>query len=145
MARRPDVGHDVDVPDPLPALIWRLGPAADAYPGVGAEEFDGPVLGLHGLDQMLDVGFLGDVGLESDPAHFGRRCLYDRVDLDAWLDDYKQQGRAGKESKWPVKPGSTDVAIPATGGLQQRYRTASAYAKVLALETEVKPKPFLPS
>ena len=72
---------------------------------------------------------------------FGRRRLYDRVDLDAWLDEYKQRGRAGKEVEWPVKPGSTDGANPATGGLQQRYRTASAYAKALGLKTEEKPKP----
>ncbi|HEY1461665.1 MAG TPA: helix-turn-helix domain-containing protein [Casimicrobiaceae bacterium] len=95
--------------------------------------------------EYLGIGTTLFEGLHIPAIYFGRRCLYDRVDLDAWLDDYKQQGRAGKECLWPVKPGSTDVAIPATGGLQQRYRTASAYAKVLGLETEVKPKPFLPS
>ena len=72
---------------------------------------------------------------------FGTAIVYDRVDLDAWLDQYKQRGRAGKEVEWPVKPGSTDAANPATGGLQQRYRTPSAYAKALGLKTEEKPKP----
>ena len=73
----------------------------------------------------------------------GRRCLYDRLDLDAWLDDYKssEQGRAGKEKTlWPVKQESTGARILATGGLLQPSRTASEYAKVLGLKTERKPK-----
>src|SRR5690349_3484755 len=43
------------------------------------------------------------------PLKLGRRCVYDVVDLDAWLEDYKQRGRAGKEvsEQWPVKPEST--------------------------------------
>jgi hypothetical protein len=32
-----------------------------------------------------------------------------------------------------------------SGGLQQRYRTASAYAKALGLKTEAKPKLSSPS
>ena len=88
----------------------------------------------------LGIGVTMLQSLAIPAVHFGRRCLYDRVDLDAWLDDYKRRGRAGKEVQWPVKPESTDVAIPATGGLQQRYRTASAYAKALGLTTEEKPK-----
>ena len=93
----------------------------------------------------LGIGITMLESLRIPAIHFGRRCLYDRVDLDAWLDDYKQQGRAGKEVQWPVKPGSTGAAIPATGGLQQRYRTAGAYAKALGLATEMKPKPSSPS
>ena len=95
--------------------------------------------------EYLGIGVTMLESLRIPAIHFGRRCLYDRVDLDAWLDDYKQQGRAGKEVGWPVKPGSTGAAIPATGGLQQRYRTASAYAKALGLATEMKPKPSSPS
>jgi len=89
----------------------------------------------------LGVGITLLESLGVPAIHFGRRRVYDRVDLDTWLDEYKRQGRAGKETQWPVKPGSTGVAIPATGGLQQRYRTANAYAKVLGLKTEGKPKP----
>ena len=73
----------------------------------------------------------------------GRRCLYDKLDLDAWLDEYKsrEQGRAGKEKTlWPVKPESTNERIPATGGLMQPSRAASEYAKVLGLKAERKPK-----
>ena len=34
---------------------------------------------------------------------FGRRRVYDRLDLDAWLDEHKgERRRAGKEALWPV-------------------------------------------
>ncbi len=73
----------------------------------------------------------------------GRRCLYDKLDLDVWLDDYKsrERGRARKEKTlWPMKLESTDEKILVTGGLLQPSRTASEYAKVLGLKTEKKPK-----
>jgi excisionase family DNA binding protein len=94
----------------------------------------------HEAADYLGIGVTMLESLGIPAVHFGRRRLYDRVDLDAWLDEYKRRGRAGKEVEWPVKPGSTDVAIRATGGLQQRYRTASAYAKALELKAEEKPK-----
>lgn len=71
---------------------------------------------------------------------FGRRSVYDRVDLDAWLDDYKHRGRARKESKWPVKPESTGDETRVSGGLMWYYPVADAYAKALGLKTEMKPK-----
>jgi hypothetical protein len=73
---------------------------------------------------------------------FGRRSAYDVVDLDAWLEEYKRRGRAGKEvqEKWPVKAASIGGGIPATGGSRPYYRTAEAYAKALGLKTEKKPK-----
>ena len=116
----------MDEPAPLPRPLVRCLTKTEAaeYLGIGAT-----------LLATFDV----------PTVHFGRRCLYDRVDLDRWLDEYKQRGRAGKECKWPVKPESTDVAIPATGGLLQHYPTASAYAKALGLKTEKKPKPCSPS
>jgi len=95
--------------------------------------------------EYLGIGITLLDELHIPAIRFGRRCLYDRVDLDAWLDDYKRQGRAGKEVEWPVKPGSTGGQILTSGGLQQRYRTASAYAKALGLKTEEKPKPSSPS
>lgn len=73
----------------------------------------------------------------------GRRCLYDKLDLDVWLDEYKsrEQGRAGKEKTlWPVKQESTNARIRVTGGLLQPSRTAGDYAKVLGLKTERKLK-----
>ena len=76
---------------------------------------------------------------------FGRRVVYDRLDLDAWLNEYKHRGRAGKEGiqKWPVKPESTGGKIRASGGSMLSYRTAGEYAKVLGLKTETKQKPSL--
>lgn len=75
----------------------------------------------------------------------GRRCVYDVVDLDAWLNEYKSRGRAGKEGiqKWPVKPESTGGKIRASGGSMLSYRTAGEYAKALGLKTEGKQKPSL--
>ena len=48
---------------------------------------------------------------------FGRRHVYDKVDLDVWLEEYKQRGRARKEFIWPVKPESTSELIHPIGGL----------------------------
>ena len=95
--------------------------------------------------EYLGIGITLFDELRIPAVRFGRRCVYDRVDLDAWLDDYKQRGRAGKEVEWPVKPGSTGDQTLVAGGWQQRYRTASAYAKALGLKTERKPKPSSPS
>ena len=79
------------------------------------------------------------------PLKLGRRAVYDVVDLDAWLNEYKQRGRAGKEGiqKWPVKPESTVGKIRASGGSMLSYKTAGEYAKVLGLKTETKQKPSL--
>lgn len=71
----------------------------------------------------------------------GRRCVYDRVDLDEWLHDYKQRGRAGKETLWLVKQESSDDRTHGSGGLMQRSQTAKEYAKALGLKTEMKQKP----
>ena len=75
---------------------------------------------------------------------FGRRCVYDKLDLDAWLDEYKQREhwRAGKEKTlWPVKQEYTGDRIQSSGGLQQRSQTANAYARALGLKTAKTPKP----
>ena len=73
----------------------------------------------------------------------GRRCVYDKLDLDAWLDEYKQREhwRAGKEKTlWPLKQESTGDLTLGSGGLQQRSQTANAYAKALGLKTGKMPK-----
>lgn len=88
----------------------------------------------------IGVTLLTELGVPS--VKFGRRTVYDKVDLDGWLDEYKRRGRAGKEKTlWPVKPESTGGRIPVIGGSLQRYPTASAYAKALGLKTEKKRKP----
>ena len=81
------------------------------------------------------------------PVKIGRRSVWDVVDLDAWLENYKGRGRAGKEigNKWPVKPDSTGGKIRASGGSTLSYPTASEYAKALGLKAEKKRKPCSPS
>ncbi|HNV87616.1 MAG TPA: helix-turn-helix domain-containing protein [Methylotenera sp.] len=80
--------------------------------------------------------------LDIPTVKFGRRLVYDKVDLDLWLEEYKQRGRAGKEFIWPVKPESTSETIHHVGGLTQHSQTAKEYAKVLGLKTEPKLKRF---
>lgn len=75
----------------------------------------------------------------------GRRCIYDKLDLDVWLDEYKQceRQRAGKEFEWPetTQKASTEGRIAGTGGLQELSQTANDYAKALGLKTERVRKP----
>ena len=71
----------------------------------------------------------------------GRRRVYDRLDLDAWLDETKgERRRAGKEYLWPVTKEFTGDRIPVSGGSMQRSPTAKEYAKALGLKTERTPK-----
>lgn len=73
----------------------------------------------------------------------GRRCVYDVLDLDAWLDDYKQRGRVGKEkSLWPEKLESIDEETHDSGGLIPPSQMASAYAEALRPRIARKPKPI---
>jgi excisionase family DNA binding protein len=88
--------------------------------------------------QYLGIGvtLLSELGIPY--IKLGRRCLYDRVDLDAWIEEYKQceHGRAKKEAIWPKpKKESTGDKILVSGGLQQRSQTAKEYAKALGLKT----------
>ncbi len=84
----------------------------------------------------IGVTLLSELRVPS--VQFGRRCVYDRVDLDAWLDEYKRRGRARKETLWPVKPESTGDRTLVSGGSMLCYRTADAYAKALGLNTDTK-------
>jgi len=89
----------------------------------------------------LGIGVTLLAQLDVPHVRLGRRCVYDRLDLDSWLDDHKgERRRAGKESLWPVTKESTGGPIPATGGLMRRSPTASEYAKALGLKTETMPK-----
>src|SRR6266480_2351938 len=106
---------------PLPSRRCLTKEQAAAYLGIG-------------------VTLLCQIG--PSPIKLGRRSVWDVVDLDTWLGEYKDRGRAGKEveEKWPVKAASISGGIPATGGSRPYYRTAEAYAKALGLKTEKKPK-----
>src|SRR5258708_39186483 len=77
----------------------------------------------------IGVTLLAELGVPC--VKFGRRSVYDRVDLDAWFEEYKRRGRARKESEWPVKPDSTGERIRASGGSMLCYQTANAYAQAL--------------
>ena len=105
---------------PLPAVRCLSKEQAAEYLGIG-------------------VTLLTELGVPS--TKLGRRCVYDKLDLDEWLNEYKQRGRAGKENLWPVKPESTEGRTLGIGGLMQRFQTAREYAKVLGLKTEMKQKP----
>lgn len=69
------------------------------------------------------------------PIRLGRRRVYDRVDLDRWLDDYKSRGRAVKEDLRPEKKDSTEVKIHRTGGSRLSSRTDAEYGKALGLKS----------
>lgn len=73
----------------------------------------------------------------------GRRLVYDVLDLNLWLEEYKQRGRAGKDKTlWPMKLDSTGDRIPSSGGLMQFYPTVNAYAEALKPKYEKKQKRF---
>jgi hypothetical protein len=110
---------------PLPAARCLSKDQAAAYLGIGVT-----------LLSELDVPFV----------KIGRRCVYDVLDLDAWLEEYKQRGRAGKEkSLWPKKPESIGDLILGSGGLKQSSRTELEYALALGLKAEKRRKPTSPS
>lgn len=67
------------------------------------------------------------------PIRLGRRRVYDRVDLDRWLDDYKSRGRAIKEDLWPEKRDSTEEKIRRIGGSTLSSRTDAEYVRALDL------------
>ena len=80
--------------------------------------------------------------LDIPSVKFGRRLVYDKVDLDLWLEDYKhsERGRVGKERVWTnPKMASTNDQIHVIGGYTPHYQTAKEYAKVLGLKTKQKP------
>lgn len=83
----------------------------------------------------LGVGITLLAELDIPCIKFGRRRVYDKIDLDTWLEEYKQRGRARKETLWPVKPESIGGRIRASGGSIRYYPTASAYAEALGLKT----------
>ena len=68
------------------------------------------------------------------PIQMGRRCVYDRLDLDTWLEEYKQRGRAREEVLWPEKKEDSTVGkTRRTGGSISSCQTDAEYAKVLGL------------
>jgi hypothetical protein len=80
----------------------------------------------------IGVTLLAEIGPR--PVKIGRRCIYDVVDLNDWLDEYKKRGRASKEVLWPEKEDSTNARTRRTGGSTRSCQTDADYAKALGLD-----------
>jgi hypothetical protein len=88
----------------------------------------------------LGIGVTLLASLSVRPVRLGRRLLYDRVDLDAWLDEHKGRGRAVKETLWPEDEDSTDDKTRRTGGSTWSSRMDAEYAKALGFGSSTRPK-----
>jgi len=108
---------DASLPLPPPRCLSRE--QAAAYLGVGHTLFSG-------------------LGIPS--VRLGRRLVYDRVDLDAWLDEHKRRGRAMKEVSWPEDEDSTDDKTHPSGGSTWSSRMDAEYAKALGFGSSTKPR-----
>jgi len=101
---------------------------------------------IRGLNEQQAAAYLGigvtlfrEIG--PPPIKVRGRNIWDRLDLDAWLDDYKQRGRAKEVNQWPEKKeGSISVKTHPTGGSTSFCQTDVDYAKALGLETETLPQ-----
>ena len=84
----------------------------------------------------LGIGVTLLTELDIPAVKFGRRLVYDVIDLDLWLEEYKQRERrrVGKDLICTnPKKESIGGKTHATGGLVQRSLTAKDYAKALGL------------
>jgi hypothetical protein len=70
----------------------------------------------------------------------GRCKVYDRIDLDARMQQDKCRGRAWKETLWPVNVDSTAARTRGSGGLASFSRMDAAYAKALGVSIAPMPK-----
>jgi hypothetical protein len=70
----------------------------------------------------------------------GRCKVYDRIDLDAHMQEDRHRGRAWKEILWPVNVDSTAARIRGIGGSTSFYRTDDAYAKALGVSIAPMPR-----
>ena len=97
-------------------------------------------LAVRCLDRAAAAAYLG-IGktllarIGPPPIRLGRRRVYDRIDLDRWLDNHKSRGRAIKEELWPEKKDSTGERIHRTGGSKRSSRTDAEYVKALGLKS----------
>ena len=71
----------------------------------------------------------------------GRCKVYDRIDLDAHMQDDRQRGRAWKETLWPVNVDSTAARIRGTGGSTSFSPTDDDYARALGVSIAPTPRP----
>jgi hypothetical protein len=99
---------------------------------------------IRGLNEAQAAAYMGlgvtlfrDIG--PAPIRVRHRNIWDRLDLDAWLDDYKRRGRAKEENLWPEKEDSISVRTRPTGGSTSSCQTDADYARALGFETETLP------
>lgn len=96
----------------------------------------------------LGIGITLLAELRIPAVKLGRRLVYDKVDLDLWLEEYKRGEReaVGKAGIWTnnTHEESTVEMTQTTGGLIQRSLTASDYAKALGLKTNSRQKHYSP-
>ncbi len=83
--------------------------------------------------EYLGIGTTLLTRLGPPSVRLGRRAVYDRVDLDKWLDNYKSRGRVIKEELWPEKKDSTEGKTHRIGGSMLSSQTDAAYVTVLGL------------
>ncbi len=79
-------------------------------------------------------------GMELPFIRKGRCKVYDRIDLDARMQQDKCRGRAWKETVWPVNVDSTAARIRGSGGLASFSQMDAAYAKALGVSIAPMPK-----
>src|SRR5208283_2149603 len=79
-------------------------------------------------------------GLELPFIRKGRCKVYDRIDLDARMQQDKCRGRAWKETIWPVNVDSTAARIRGSGGLSSFSQMDAAYAKALGVSIAPTPR-----
>lgn len=90
-------------------------------------------LNKHQAAEYLGIGVTLLLKIGPPSISLGRRRVFDRLDLDQWLEDYKSRGRAIEEELWPENVGSTSVKARRTGGLISSCQTDAEYVKALGL------------
>ena len=99
---------------------------------------------IRGLNESQAAAYVGlgvtlfrDIG--PPPIKMRHRNIWDRLDLDAWLDDYKLRGRAKEENLWPEEDDAIGVKTHPTGVSTLSCQSDVAYARALGLEAGTLP------
>lgn len=128
-ARNPNA-READLSLPLPAARCLSRIQAAEYLAIGTT-----------LLNQLPIAFF----------RIGKRRIYDRSDLDAWLVDVKTRQAATQtiSEPWQIEnqmrgTGSTGAPTPSIGGLRPPSRVAIEYAAALGLSKGQKLKRCLP-
>ena len=103
--RRPDVGHDVELPRPLPGFLRRVRAGAVGYPGVGAEDVDLAEVAAGRGDELTDARLGGDVPRHGVPADLrGHRGGRPGVQV---VDDHPRAARGQPAGQGAADPRAT--------------------------------------